>query len=220
MVVTMPPKLVWDTAIPALSAWLTNIFEVSRHLRDLHTLQLSLEVIIEACGFHHLTQPLAFLHRICLFINLYTVKSQDFSAEALNKHLRKARTTLDIPTVSEDLRKGFRCLMNLRAFRLSLPTFREAYNYLTLLQYELCQGPYRNAFQVLIDDVYLIYEEIQAHIDHVEALERFQPPEAFERLQEAYERSWTRPLTDTPPQPEPSTSSQPRPSGIPRNHEA
>ena len=220
MVVTMPPKLVWDSAIPALSAWRTNIFEVSRHLRDLHTLQLSLEVIIEACGFHHLTQPLAFLHRICLFINLYTVKSQDFSAEALNKHLRKARTTLDIPTVSEDLRKGFRCLMNLRAFRLSLPTFREAYNYVTLIQYELCQGPYRNAFQVLIDDVYLIYEEIQAHIDHVEALERFQPPEAFERLQEAYERSWTRPLTDTPPQPEPSTSSQPRPSGIPRNHEA
>ena len=51
MVVTMPPKLVWDSAIPALSAWLTNIFEVSRHLRDLHTLQLSLEVIIEACGF-------------------------------------------------------------------------------------------------------------------------------------------------------------------------
>ena len=210
----------WETAIPALSAWLTNTFEVSRHLRDLHTLQLSLEVIIEACGFHHLTQPLAFMHRKCLFTTLYTVKSQDFSAEALNKHLRKARTTLDIPTVSEDLRKGFRCLMNLRAFRLSLHTFREAYNYLTLIQYELCQGPYRNAFQVLVDDVYLIYEEIQAHIDHVEALERFQPPEDFERLQEAYERSWTRPLTYTPPQPEPSTSSQPRTSGLPRNHEA
>ena len=122
MVVTMPPKPVWDTAILALSAWLTNILEVSRHLRDLHTLQLSLEVIIEACGFHHSTQPLAFMHRICLFINLYTVKSQDFSAEALSKHLRKARTTLDIPTVSEDLRKGFRCLMHQRAFRLSLHT--------------------------------------------------------------------------------------------------
>ena len=109
MVVTMPPKLVWDTAIPALSAWLTNIFEVSRHLRDLHTLQLSLEVIIEACGFHHLTQPLAFLHRICLFINLYTVKSQDFSAEALNKHLR---TRLSLPLTGQPpfglVRLGFR----------------------------------------------------------------------------------------------------------------
>ena len=48
--------------------------------------------------------------------------------------------------------------MHLRAFRLSLHTFREAYNYLTLIQYELCQGPYRDAFQVLVDDVYLIYE--------------------------------------------------------------
>ena len=120
MVVTMPPKLLWDTAIPALSAWLTNIFEVSRHLRDLQTLQTSLEVILEACGFHHMTQPLAFIDRICLFINLYTVKSQDFSIEALQKYLRKARTTLDIPTVSEDLRKGFRSLMQARAFRLNL----------------------------------------------------------------------------------------------------
>ena len=220
MVVTMPPQLVWDSAIPALSAWLTNIFEVSRHLRDLHTLQLSLEVILEACGYHHLTQPLAFLHRICLFINMYTMKSQDFSAEALHRHLRKARTTLDIRTASEDLRKGFKCLMNLQAFRLSLQTFREAYNYLDLIQYELCQGPYRNAFQVLVDDVYLIYEEIQAHIENVEALERYQPPEAFERLQSAYERAWTRPLTDPQPPPEPSTSSQPRPSGIPRDREA
>ena len=216
----MPPKLVWETAIPALSAWLTNIFEVSRHLRDLHTLQLSLEVMLEACGFHHLTQPLAFMHRICLFINLDTVKSQDFSVEALHKHLRKARTSLDIPTVSEDLRKGFLCLMQIRAFRLNLKTFREAYHYLTQIQYELCQGPYRNAFQVLVDDVYLIYEEIEAFRDYVEALERLQPPQDFERLQGAYERSWTRPSTYTSPRPEPSTSSQPRPSGLPTNREA
>ena len=94
MVVTMPSSLLWDTAIPALSAWLTNIFEVSRHLRDLQTLQTSLEVILEACGFHHMTQPLAFMHRICLIINLYAVKSQEFSIEALQKYLRKARTTL------------------------------------------------------------------------------------------------------------------------------
>ena len=57
MVVTMPTKMMWDTAIPASSAWLTNIFEVSRHLRDLQSLQTSLEVILEACGFHHMTQP-------------------------------------------------------------------------------------------------------------------------------------------------------------------
>ena len=148
MVVTMPPKLVWETAIPALSAWLT-------HLRDLHTLQLSLEVILETCGFHHLTQPLAFMHRIWhmpFYQPIHRQKPGLFSRSLENKHLRKARTTLDIPTVSEDLRRGFRCLMQTRAFRLNLKTFREAYNYLTLLQYELCQGPYRNAFQVLVDD--------------------------------------------------------------------
>ena len=110
--------------------------------------------------------------------------------------------------------------MQIRAFRLNLKTFREAYNFLTLIQYELCQGPYRNAFQVLVDDIYLIYEEIQAFRDHVEALEHFQPSEDVERLQDAYERSWTRPSTKTSPQPEPSTSSQPRPSGLPRNHDA
>ena len=154
----MPCKMIWDTAIPALSAWLTNIFEVSRHLRDLQSLQTSLEVIFEACGFHHMTQPLAFMHRICLFINLYTVKRQDFTEEALHKYFRKARTTLDIPTVSEDLRKGFKSLMQARAFRLNLKTFREAYHYLVLIQFELCQVPYRNAFQILIDDVLMVYD--------------------------------------------------------------
>ena len=161
------------------------------------------------------------MHRICLFVNLYTVKSQDFSVEALHKHLRKARTSLDIPTVPEDLRKGFRCLTQIRAFRLNLKTFREAYNCLTLIQYELCQGPYRNAFQVLVDDVYRIYEEIEAFRDHAEALEHLQPPEDFERLQEAYERSWTRPSTYTPPRTASAPmSSQPRPSGLPINREA
>ena len=67
--------------------------------------------------------------------------------------------------------------MQARAFRLNLKPFREAYHYLVLIQYELCQGPYRNAFQVLIDDVLIIYEEIDAFRDQIEALERHEPPD-------------------------------------------
>ena len=107
--------------------------------------------------------------------------------EALQKYLRKARTMLDIPTVSEDLRKGFKSLMQARAFRLNLKTFKEAYHYLILIQYELCQGLYRNAFQVLVDDVLIIYKEIEAFREQIEALERHEPPDQLARLQDANE---------------------------------
>ena len=108
--------------------------------------------------------------------------------------------------------------MQARAFRLNLKTFREVYHYLVLIQYELCQGPYRNAFQVLIDDVLMIYEETEAFTEQTEALERLEPPDQLNSLSEAYERSWTRPTST--PQPEPSHASQPRPSGLQIRREA
>ena len=62
---------------------------MSLRLRGIVMLQESLQVIVEYTGFHHMTQPLAFMHRICVFASLYTMKSQDFSLEALQKHWKR-----------------------------------------------------------------------------------------------------------------------------------
>ena len=104
--VVMPDKALWESVFVFLSFWLGDIFTVSLRLRGIMMLQESLQVIVEYTGFHYLTQPLAFMHRICLFVSLYTMKSQDFSLEALKKHWKKARFSLDIPTVSESLKRS------------------------------------------------------------------------------------------------------------------
>ena len=163
MVVTMPDKALWESAFVFLASWLRDIFTVSLRLRGIMMLQESLQVIVEYTGFHHLTQPLAFMHRICLFVSLYTMKSQDFSLEALKKHWKKARFSLDIPTVPESLKRSLHGLAHDRAFRAQGDFFRSAKVTLQAMLEEADPSPYKPPFVVLLEDVSLLYQDILHH---------------------------------------------------------
>ena len=54
------------------------------------------------------------------------MKSQDFSLEALKKHWKKARFSLDIPTFSDSLKRSLHGLANDRAFKAQGDFFRSA----------------------------------------------------------------------------------------------
>ena len=120
-------------------------------------------MIVEYTGFHHLTQPLALMHRICLFVSLYTMKSQDFSFEALKKHWKKARFSLDIPTVSDSLKRSLHGLANDRAFKAQGDFFRSAKVTLEAMLDAADHGPYKPPFTILVEDVSLLYQDILHH---------------------------------------------------------